>query len=426
MDEPSWYRQRRYLHFDEPLGLDKAVRLVLDTNKVSRHAFWPLITYTLNSVKLRRKAHSGGLEKLSKTRPIAYAAHSDSHILSFYCQLLSELYEKKLLALGLSDSVLAFRSLGQSNIHFAKFAFQEIRNRGCCEVVALDVSKFFETIDHQRLKADWKNMLSVRELPDDHFSVFRAITKYAWVNRDELFCKLGISNHNPRSAGRRVCAPDEFRNVVRAGGLIKKNCTSIGIPQGTAISALLSNIYMLEFDEKASFFVASIGGRYMRYCDDILFIVPPEMADTAKKFAESGMAALKLSINFSKTDISVFKKHPGSADLECDRPLQYLGFLFDGKKILIRSAAFAKFSNRMKRGVRLAKATATSRNKLREEISVPGKDLYKKKLMSRYSHFGRRNFLRYGYLAAEILDSAAIKRQLRPLWSRLLCEIEKV
>ena len=80
----------------------------------------------------------------------------------------------------------------------------------------------------------------------------------------------------------------------------------------------------------------------------------------------------------------------------------------------------------MKRSVRLAKATASSRNKLRGELSVAGKAVYKKKLLSRYSHLGRRNFLRYGYLAAEILDSAAIKRQLRPLWSRLLCKIEKV
>lgn len=425
MDEPNWYRQRRYLHFDEPLGLDKAKKLVLDAAQVSSHAFWPLISYTIKTVKLRREAHSGDLKKVPKDRPIAYAAHSDSHILSFYCQLLSERYEQRLDSLGLSDSVLAFRSLGQNNIHFANTAFQEIRSRGSCEVVALDVSKFFDTIDHQRLKADWKNILGVGELPPDHYAVFRAMTKFSMVNRDDLFTKLGISSHNPRSAGRRICSPREFRSEVRAGGLVQKNNKSIGIPQGTAISALLSNIYMLVFDKAASVFVESVGGRYMRYCDDILFIVPPETANAAKKFAETEINALKLSINADKTDISVFKKHPGSTALECDRPLQYLGFLFDGSKVLIRSAAFAKFSNRMKRGVRLAKATAASRNKLRGELSAPSKDVYKKKLLARYSHLGQRNFLRYGYRAADILDSTAIKRQLRPLWGRLKDEIEK-
>ena len=79
----------------------------------------------------------------------------------------------------------------------------------------------------------------------------------------------------------------------------------------------------------------------------------------------------------------------------------------------------------MKRGVQLAKASAASRNKLRAELSAAGKAVYKKKLLSRYSHLGRRNFLRYGYRAADILNSPAIKRQLRPLWTRLLNEIEK-
>lgn len=425
MNEPSWYRPRRYLHFDEPLGLDKASRLVLDSTKVARHSFWPLINYTVKTEKLRREPLSGNLEKISKDRPISYAAHSDSHILSYYCQLLSERYEAKLVAHGVSDSVLAFRSLGQNNIHFANSAFLDIKTRGDCEVVALDVSKFFDTIDHQLLKKYWKSILDVEELPADHYSVFRAITKYASVNRDALFSKLGISSHNPRSVGRRICTPDQFRTDIRAGGLVNTNSLSIGIPQGTAISALLSNIYMLEFDRQASQFVATIGGRYMRYCDDILFIVPPDLTDTAKKFAESGMATLKLSINAAKTDICKFNRIPGVNGLQCSRPLQYLGFLFDGRKVLIRSAAFAKFSNRMKRGVRLAKATAASRNKLREEFAAVPKDVYRKKLLARYSHLGRRNFLRYGYRAAGILNSPAIKRQLRPLWSRLLDEIEK-
>ena len=156
----------------------------------------------------------------------------------------------------------------------------------------------------------------------------------------------------------------------------------------------------------------------------ILFIVPPDKANEVKEFARVGILDLKLSINVEKTETSIFKKNPGSAALECDRTLQYLGFLFDGKKVLIRSAAFAKFSSRMKRGVSLANATASSRNKLRENFSTPIKDVYMKKLLARHSHLGRRNFLRYGYRAADILDSPAIKRQLRPLWARLRKEIE--
>ena len=110
---------------------------------------------------------------------------------------------------------------------------------------------------------------------------------------------------------------------------------------------------------------------------------------------------------------------------KCDRTLQYLGFIFDGERILIRSATLAKFSGRMNQGVRLAKATAKSRNAARMERGLSPKVLYKRKLYERYSHLGQRNFVRYGIRAADIMKSDAIRRQLRPLWTRLKSAIER-
>jgi retron-type reverse transcriptase len=55
----------------------------------------------------------------------------------------------------------------------------------------------------------------------------------------------------------------------------------MGIPQGSPISALLSNIYMFSFDKHMKNYVDSIGGKYFRYCDDMLLIVPSEYRDTA-------------------------------------------------------------------------------------------------------------------------------------------------
>ncbi|MEC7470060.1 MAG: hypothetical protein VYC51_09455, partial [Pseudomonadota bacterium] len=108
------------------------------------------------------------------------------------------------------------------------------------------------------------------------------------------------------------------------------------------------------------------------------------------------------------------------------KSLQYLGFTFDGERKLIRSAALAKFSNRMKAGVRLAKKTVKRKNL---ESLLEGKPqtevLRKKKIYERYSHLGRRNFLKYGYRAARVMGSKSIKKQLKPLWSRLHNEIEK-
>lgn len=424
MELPSWFRQRRYIHFDEALSLKKAEKLVSNPVAVARHPFWPLIKFTVNTPKLKRDKTTGVLIKKPKLREIAYAAHGDSQIFSYYCADLSSKYEAEIESRDLTAVVLAFRSLKKSNIEFARDAFDEIRARGDCCAVALDITGFFDNLDHSQLKSRWKALLDVKELPPDHFAVFRALTKYASVDRDIVFETLGISVHNPRSERRRICTPEEFNTTVRGTGLVHVNLHKSGIPQGTAISAMLSNLYMLDFDTAAQRFALENGGRYMRYCDDILFIMPPGMSGHSAAFADAEIKKLKLEINPMKTAVSEFRRSAGSSTQTCSAPLQYLGFLFDGHQVIIRSAAFAKFSNRMKRGVSLAKQTMRSRNKTRAQTGAEEHDLYKKQIFSRYSHLGGRNFLRYGYRAAKAMNSPAIKRQLRPLWKRLTKAIE--
>ena len=426
LELPTWYRQRRYLHFDEPMGFLKAKTLVENPDAVAKHAFWPLISYEIETSKIKEDPATGVLIEKLKSRGISYAAHSDSHILSYYCGQISKAYENVISQRGLGDSVLAFRSLGKNNIDFAKQAFDEIRRQGDCTAIAFDISKFFDTLDHKLLKEAWKRLLDVEDLPPDHFAVFKSLAKFSTVNRDKLLSVLDVSTHNPRSGGRRrLCEPEDFRLKVRDGGLIEKNVAKKGIPQGTSISALLSNVYMLEFDVAAQKMVAEAGGTYLRYCDDMLFIVPTMHQEHIRKFAEESIKNILLEVNPDKTDVCSFSKVIGSTHLSASKPLQYLGFLFDGQRILIRSAAFAKYSNRMRRGISLAKQTMRSRNQNRVKNGLKERELFLKKIYSRYSHLGQRNFLRYGYKAAKIMGSIAIRRQLRPLWSRLQIVLAK-
>ncbi|WP_367067100.1 antiviral reverse transcriptase Drt2 [Oryzisolibacter sp. LB2S] len=423
-DKPTWFRQRRYLHFDEPLNFQKATTLVTNPEAVAAHSFWPLIRFQIHTTKIKQDKTTGQLDCHPKDREISYAAHGDSLIFSFYAEALSKLYEAVLGQQGLGDCVLAFRSLGKNNIDFAKAAFDEISARGDCVAVALDVTKFFDNIDHAQLKQRWMRLLNTSSLPRDHYAVFKALTKFSFVDRNDCFAALGVSVHNPRGGGRhRLCSPADFKQDVRAAGLVKVNQHKCGIPQGTPISALLSNIYMLDFDAAAHGFAKRQGGLYMRYCDDILFIMPTSLAEKTKKFCIAEVGKLKLTINPAKTDTCSFVKK-GAAQA-CNQPLQYLGFLFDGKRILIRSAAFAKFSNRMKRGVSLAKQTMRSRNKAKNAKGAYERQLYQRKILARYSHLGKRNFLRYGYTAAQMMNSKEIRRQLRPLWGRLQTAIAK-
>ena len=426
MNQPttlSWYRSRGYLHLDAPIGAKKAQHYVTDPAKVAIHAFFPLIKYTISTRKIRFDKPSHKLLKATKDRSIAYAAHLDSHIFSYYAENLAARYEAEIVDSGLSDSIIAFRTLGLSNIQFAARAFSDIANRHTCTAIALDITGFFDNLNHAILKSKWAKLLNQSRLPPDHYAVFRAITKYSTVERTPLYAALGISEHNPKASRIRACSAADFRSKIRTAGLVTQNPNSFGIPQGTPISALLSNIYMLDFDKEIKSLVSKIGGSYYRYCDDILVIVPTKDAYHIAGDVQMRIKQLQLEINPKKTEIREFLRT--SKLLTATHPLQYLGFTFDGQRILIRSAALARYSQRMKQGVQLAKLTAESRNRARTTLRLKSKSLFKRKLYEKYSHLGKRNFVRYGHRAADILQSQAIRDQLEPLWHRLVAEIAK-
>ncbi|WP_318438561.1 hypothetical protein [Photobacterium leiognathi] len=80
----------------------------------------------------------------------------------------------------------------------------------------------------------------------------------------------------------------------------------------------------------------------------------------------------------------------------------------------------------MHKGVRLAKNTMIKYNKIRRANQEEERLIFKRKLYSRYSHLGKRNFITYGYSAAKKMNSSSIRRQLSPLFGRLNSEINKI
>lgn len=420
---PQWFRSRTYLHFDSPVGFKTAERLVKNPSHVATHPFYPFICYSLVTTKVKKDHSSGKLYRVAKPRPIAYAAHIDSHIYSYYCFALGELYEAALKKTGIEHCALAFRALGKSNIDFANQAFDDIKSMGACTVFAFDITGFFDNLDHELLKSAWANLLVTKRLPADHFAVYKSLTRAAKVDRDEVYKKFGISTLNPKNGRTRICNAEEFRAKVRDAGLINRNMEPRGIPQGSPISAMLSNIYMLDFDIKVSRAIDEIGGKYYRYCDDMLFIIPHDWRSWVGGFVRTEIRKLKIDINPDKTDVRDFTIDHGK--LFSSKPLQYLGFLFDGQKKYIRSAAFARYSERMRKKVRVAKRSKLKYDVIRLGKGLPTKGLYKKKIYDLYSHLGKRNFIRYGLTAADTMDSKTIKTQMKTLWQQLQDEINK-
>lgn len=416
----KWFKSRNYIHFDQPVSKSKALKIVSNPTTVAQHNFFPLLHYKISTHKI--KNNNGVITKKIKTRDIYYASHLDSHIYSYYAYQLSMFYEKKIKTYQLDKNILAFRSLGKSNIEFANDVFEDIKARGNCCVLAFDITGFFDNLDHKILKQSWIEVLDQTKLPKDHFQIYKSLTKYCWVDRDKAYSASNISKNNPKPKNKRLCSTKEFRNTIRKGGLLNIHTGMKGIPQGTPISAILSNIYMLNFDQGIKKLTKGLGISYYRYCDDLLFIVNQNNQKIIEFIVDQEIAKISLNLNPNKTNKSIFRVQDGK--LQSDIPVQYLGFTFDGQRKLIRASTLARFSNKVTKGVKLAKATKKKRDRLkRKKGHTVSNRLYKKKLYSRYSYLGKRNFITYAHRSAETMNSKNIKKQIKPLWKRLQKEI---
>ncbi|MGX1018407.1 RNA-directed DNA polymerase [Pseudomonas sp. Y3 TE3536] len=424
MEKKDWYKTRRYLHFDRPVAEPTATAYVTNPYRVSAHSFYPFIRNTAVTVKTSYIPRYKMFQSVPKSRDISYAAHMDSHIYAYYSSVLSQAYERKLAKHGLDTSILAFRSLsGKSNIHHAHSAFEEIKSRDECSVLCFDIEKFFDRLDHSLVKASWERLLDLKSLPADHYAVYKAITKYSWVDKEAAFDALGVSIHHPTAKNNRLCEPAQFRENIRGKKLIHSNAANIGIPQGSPISALISNFYMLEFDCAMLSYLSSTESVYYRYCDDIMVICPVEKEIETREFVELEIKKLHLDLQHKKTDVRQFTRN-FKGELSADRPIQYLGFMFDGVRTFIRPASLTRYYSKMKVKVRLAKKSRDRINILRRARGAIDRELFLKAIYNGYTHLGRRNFITYGYRAAKIMNSKTIRQQLRSHWRKIQAEIK--
>ncbi len=433
---PFRFKSRGYLHFDLPLSAAAAEVLACSPESVARHSFYPFLGYTATTEKIQ-KEDDGTITKTKKEREIKVAAHRDAAIYARYGDLLTQPYEAELKTRGIGKAVTAFRSNGGgTNIDFAGEIFEYIDHHRPCVALAYDLKNFFDTLDHDLLKQRWTALLGVARLPADHFAIYRSLTNFSWVERTELFKLLGISPHKPKANNRRrICKPADFRQTVRAGGRLKFNPSpGQGIPQGSPVSALLSNIYMLEFDTELNAAATAIGGIYRRYCDDIMLVVPPEHQSAMETLVQEACVRAKVRLNIDKNDIVAFPHGRGQAAVSA---IQYLGFTFSGSQTLLRLGSLGRYYGKMRAAVSLAKQTQRKYNRKEAQAGKPLSGMKRRKLYIQYSYLINRarlpdkdrktqgNFLTYAYRAAEKLHAPEIKRQIRNHWIKLQEEIRK-
>nr|UKE83662.1 hypothetical protein KXZ65_21930 [Pectobacterium sp. PL152] len=151
------------------------------------------------------------------------------------------------------------------------------------------------------------------------------------MDKEKVYDLMSIPKNNAKhtkKTKKQICSFVDFRDKVRKANLIIPNKASYGIPQGSPISALLSNIYMLNFDIEMNEYVSSLGVNIFDIVT-ICFHCSPHMKNNVAGEAEKRLIKLKVSLTSRKTEIREFSVTPSK--IKCDKPLQYLGFIFDGK-----------------------------------------------------------------------------------------------
>ena len=446
MEEYNWLKSNGYIHITPLIDLAKRreeiLKKVTNPRFVSVYAFFTLIHLILKERKYKktglskpRRAHSyidseGNNVKTVKNRPLHYATHLDAIIFGFYAEQLQIAYEEKLKSIpGLSDSIIAYRKIptgvddsNKSTIHFAHEVFEEIKQRSNlekeCVVLAFDIKSFFSTLDHDLLQKAWADLLCVGRLNDDHYNVFKAATHFSYIMRDELRLTRNLkSGRKPPFDEKELArirnkfginsffeSTKAFRDKIKSGDLRvckypfrhQDTRKPIGIPQGLPISAILANLYLLEFDLKVhNLLVNQMGCYYRRYSDDIVVVCHGNQKDFVNEFVNKAITESNVKISKDKTEIFHFRYVNSNLNtkLQClkisedqqniNSPFIYLGFQFDGHHALIKSANLSKFYRRMVFAVKRKAQRAIKMADLQSPQTKP--IIYRRQLYKLYS-----------------------------------------
>ena len=189
------------------------------------------------------------------TRMLGIPTVIDRLLQQAIAQWLSTKYER-----GFSDYSYGFRA--GRNAHQAVLQAQKYLNEGYDWVIELDLEKFFDKVNHDRLMSTL-----AKELTDKR--ILKLIRSY-------------------------------LTSGIMEGGIVSQRTE--GTPQGSPLSPLLSNIVLDELDKE----LQTRGHHFVRYADDCSIYVKSEKSaqrvmETITEYIEK---KLKLKVNRTKSKVS--------------------------------------------------------------------------------------------------------------------------
>ncbi|MCM3636859.1 reverse transcriptase domain-containing protein [Sporosarcina luteola] len=435
----SKYKTRYYLHFDTPIDIMHIKDQIQDPKWVSSYAFLPSIHFTITFNKYVTISKDKSLplhlrkEKKKKKRQIYYAAHKDRFIYKYYGDRLNDAYNYYAKEYGIDETAIAYRNNkpGCNTVDFAYEVFDFLYQQEQAVIMSIDFTKFFDNINHRFLKNNIKTVLGVNELPDDWYKVYKNLTQYTYVNKSK------IDNYLKQAYGikrlkkliqskqlKKIMNPADFRVFKKEN--LYKNKKPYGIPQGSGMSAVCSNVHLIAFDQDIKRWAEQHDALYRRYCDDMILIIPvsgtssqnisilkDSILSKVLSYEEQG-----LKIQEEKTEIRLYDGRRIVDEQNKDSSLDYLGFVTDGQVIRLREKSLFKYYYRAYR-----KADTSRRIALATKRKGPRKELY-----SIYTHLGFKykeygNFTTYANNAHKMMSQlkveSQINKQVKRHWNKI-------
>jgi len=359
-------KMKQYPQFDAPFSSRGAYEFLegiyKDSVEVSSHRFLPFVLRYKKSKKFTEKNLATNKRYRWKIRSLVETAHKDTLIYKLYSAMLNRKYEEKLDELNLTQLPTAYRQgIGSSNISAAKEVFDIVVAQDDAWIIKGDFKGFFDNINHKILKKQLIVVLGVKTLPNDWFSVFKSVTAYRTIAADSIPDSM---KSNAKDSLMYIKQESELGKYINSGVLKVSHVHRVGIPQGTAISAVLANVYMLNFDRLVNQLIMPFDGVYRRYSDDFVIVLKKhvefqtvnQLLNQIRRLAKKKVA---LELEHDKTKLLFYQKLSNQiyrADLDGNiKPstFDYLGFAYDGRAVSIRSKSFYKQHYRAKHALKM-------------------------------------------------------------------------
>ena len=202
-----------------------------------------------------------------KKRPLGIPTVADRVIQQAVAQVLSQIYDS-----SFSENSYGFRQ--NRSAHDAIDKVLEYLNEGYEWVIDLDIEKYFDTVNHDKL------ISILREKVNDKTT----------LHLIRAFLRAGVMEN----------------------GLVSP--TEVGVPQGGPLSPILSNIYLDKFDKE----LEERGLKFSRYADDSDIFVKSELAANRVMKSVTSWLERKLFLKVSATKTKVVRPNDSN----------FLGFTF--------------------------------------------------------------------------------------------------